>query len=58
MQEIHDPTDDPRGNALFQGFREARAEGQDLPDLFGSEGMLDIKEPVGSAVPTPLASCT
>jgi len=49
MQEIHDPTDDPRGNELFQDFREAWAEGQDLPDLFGHDGMLDIKEPVGPA---------
>jgi Putative peptidoglycan binding domain len=49
MQEIHDPTDDPRGNALFQDFREAWAEGHDLPDLFGRDGMLDIKEPVGPA---------
>jgi hypothetical protein len=49
MQEIHDPTDDPRGNALFQDFRDAWAEGHDLPDLFGHEGMLDIKEPVGPA---------
>jgi peptidoglycan hydrolase-like protein with peptidoglycan-binding domain len=49
MQEIHDPTDDPRGNALFQDFREAWAEGRDLPELFGREGMLDIKEPVGPA---------
>jgi len=49
MQEIHDPTDDPRGNELFQNFREAWAEGHDLPDLFGHDGMLDIKEPVGAA---------
>ncbi|MEJ2119813.1 MAG: peptidoglycan-binding domain-containing protein [Alphaproteobacteria bacterium] len=49
MQEIHDPTDDPRGNELFQDFREAWAEGHDLPDLFGGAGMLDIKEPVGPA---------
>ena len=49
MQEIHDPTDDPRGNELFQNFREAWAEGHDLPDLFGHDGMLDIKEPVGPA---------
>jgi Putative peptidoglycan binding domain len=49
MEEIHDPTDDPRGNALFQDFRDAWAEGHDLPDLFGHEGMLDIKEPVGPA---------
>jgi len=40
MEEIHDATDDPRGNELFQDFREAWAEGHDLPDLFGHDGML------------------
>lgn len=45
--EIRDPTEEPIGQALFQEFRDAWAEGRALPELFGARDTLEIRAGIG-----------
>jgi len=46
-RDVRDPALDDEGQALFQDFRDAYAQGRPLPELFGPKGTLDIKQGIG-----------